>query len=163
VSLRVGTRDMVEIARAPDPTVKRRPPLPSMRQSLAIAAACLGLGCATTDLSEPLGGSVWGSDAADLAVEADGATLRLLASGGCVGSYVDAAIPLTSLSFDLPGTFTQLTGAYPGRTTYPAQVAGTFRGDIMRVTVSVPSLSRVIGPLDLTRGVSHNWSACLYP
>lgn len=137
--------------------------MPSIRQHLHIVAGCLGLGCGTPVQSEPKGSSAWGSGAADLAVRADGATLRLLASGGCVGSYVDAAAPIASLSFDLPGRFTQLTGAYPGKVTYPAQIAGTLRGTLMRVTVTVPSLPLVIGPLDLTRGVSHNWPSCLYP
>jgi hypothetical protein len=121
------------------------------------------LGCGTPVASETAGSTAWGSDAADLAVRADGSTLRLLASGGCVGSYVDAAVPITSLSFDLPGTFTQLTGVFPGRVTHTAQITRTLRGTLMRLTVAVPSLSRVIGPLDLTRGVSHNWPNCQYP
>lgn len=147
-------------------------PMPSTRQFLATAVACLGLGCATPSSTEQHGNSDWGSDAADLSIQPDKAILRLLASGSCVGSYVEVEVPVLSLAFDLTGTYTQLTGAYPGKVTHPAQVSGTFRGDLMRVTVTVPSLSAVIGPLDLTRGVSpldltrgvsHNWTNCLYP
>ncbi len=53
--------------------------------------------------------------------------------------------------------------AYPGSLTYAAHVTGTLTGDRLHVTVTVPSLTTVIGPFDLTRGASHNWTSCLYP
>jgi hypothetical protein len=133
------------------------------RQRLAAAVFCLGLGCGSPVASEQIGNSVWGSDAADLTVRPDSSTLRLLASGGCVGSYVEVGVPMSSPAFDLTGTFTQLIGAYPGRLTYAAHVTGTLTGDHLHVTVTVPSLTTVIGPFDLTRGASHNWMNCLYP
>ena len=127
------------------------------------ATASVAIGCAASNANEPVTNSVWGSNSANLTVQADGANLRFLAAGGCVGSYVDAANLFTSLSIDVPGTFTRLTGAFPGKLTYPAQVTGSMRGDALRLTVSVPALSLLIGPIDLTRGVSHSWPNCLYP
>jgi len=114
-------------------------------------------------MSGPLANSIWGSSVANLTVGPNTSTLRLLASGGCVGSWVNVVSPAVSASFDVAGTYTQLIGAYPGMLTYPARITGSARGTRLTLTVMVPALQLVIDELDLTRGVSHNWPNCLYP
>lgn len=144
---------------------------------LVAAVASAAIGCANADVNAPgakLPGSYngahavsarssWGSDSASLTVTADSANLRLLSSGGCVASYVDAANPFTSVAFVGTGVYTELIGAYPGKLTYPAQITGSRRGAVLTLTVTVPARSLVIGPLDLTRGVAHSWPNCLFP
>ena len=122
----------------------------------------LALMLAACDSTGPDEGSVWGSDAAGLTISQGKATV-LIAAGGCYGSFgeIDQAIP--SGAFTLSGTFTQLTGAYPGRIQYDAQFVGTINGNHMTLTINVPSAQRVVGPFNLTEGVSNTLSACLYP
>ncbi|MFN8580540.1 MAG: hypothetical protein U0163_06105 [Gemmatimonadaceae bacterium] len=131
--------------------------------TLMTLLVCGTLSCGHTDATAAAPGSTWSSDDAVLSVTETGAELRLLASGGCVGSYVSVTGPFLGLSINRTGTFTQLIGAYPGRVTYAAQVSGSFRDTVMRLTVTVPELARVIGPLDLVRGVRHDWPTCAYP
>lgn len=127
---------------------------------LGATAACTAPD-ATTGRS-PLLGS-WGSAQAGLAVTGSGATLQVLASGGCYGSYGTFAAPVAAATFDVTGTWTQLTGAYPGKTQYAARFSGSLAGDRLTLTVAVPSLGGAIGPFVLTRGVTSAWNACLYP
>lgn len=132
-------------------------------RSLLVFAVSCAVSCGGTDVGAPAPGSVWSSDDAALTVTGTGAELRLLAPGGCVGSYVNITGPFLSLAINSDATFTQLIGAYPGHVTYAAQVSGSFRDNMLRLTVTVPEASRVIGPLDLVRGVRHDWPNCLYP
>ena len=133
--------------------------------ALLIVAAAVLAGCssrAPTSAGTPLLG-VWGADAAGLVVTDTGGTLRILAFGSCYGSYADVSRPPSVPSFDLPGTYTQLTGVYPGKVEYAAEVAGSLTGITLVVTVQVPALQQSFSPFALTRGVSNGWTACAYP
>ena len=127
------------------------------------ALALLAGSAACTSTSPDQQPGVWGSDQASLTVAGDSATLRVLASGGCYGSYglIDHRIP--NGAFTLPGTYTQLMGAYPGKVEYVAQYSGTVTGSQLSLTVTVPALQQSFGPFTLTHGVSEEWPACLYP
>jgi hypothetical protein len=122
----------------------------------------LSSGCADATTTLKAGG-IWGSDQASLTITGDTAKLQILASGGCVGSYgeIDQRIP--SGNFSLPGTYTQLIGAYPGKLQYAAQFSGDMLDRAMSITITVPSLQQSVGPFNLKAGVSRTWSACLYP
>ena len=119
-------------------------------QSLPIAA----------DNAAPLG--TWVSDQASLTITDGSATVQVLASG-CVGSYGRIVRPIPAGRFSLPGTYTQLIGAYPGRVEYPAQYAGQWDGDQLTLKITVVSLPEPIGPFDLSSGVQPTWPPCLYP
>ena len=116
--------------------------------------------CASTAPDQP---AVWGSSEATLTIAETGATLRILASGGCYGSYGDIEQPIPSGAFTLSGTYTQLMGAYPGRVQYPAQYIGTVAGRHMTLAITVPALQQHLGPFSLIYGVAQSWPACLYP
>jgi hypothetical protein len=106
---------------------------------------------------------MWGSDQANLTIAGTSATLVILASGGCYGSYGEFAQALPSGAFSIPGTYTQLIGAYPGKVQYTAQFSGTVTHKQIALTVTVPALQRAFGPFALARGVTEEWPACLYP
>jgi hypothetical protein len=105
----------------------------------------------------------WASDQVSLTITDSNANLQLLASGGCFGSYgqIPQAIPLRD--FSIPGTYTQLIGAFPGKVDYPAQYSGQMDGPDLVLTITVATLPLSIGPVHLTAGQKHNWSACRYP
>ena len=110
---------------------------------------------------------VWGSAEASLAVGPNSATLQILSlnlpSGGCYGRYGDISLHVPASRFSLPGTFTQLTGVYPGKTQYSAQYSGFVLGDTLTLSVTVPALQQTLGPFVLVRGVTSSWTPCLYP
>ncbi len=110
---------------------------------------------------------VWGSGSAGLTVTSGSATLDILAStlpdGGCFGSYGEMTRPIPNGAFSLPGTYTQLIGAFPGKVQYAAQYSGFVEGDRMSILVTVPLLGQTFGPFPLTHGVNNAWSPCLYP
>ena len=124
------------------------------RLSLLLAA------CGATG---PGDSSIWGSEQASLTVTESGAVLQVLASGGCYGSYGELSQPIPSGSFTLDGTYTQLTGVYPGQVTYAAQFTGVITRGLMTLTVSVPATQQTLGPFLLTHGEGRTWPACLYP
>ena len=132
---------------------------PSVVLSLTLGAA---LACSNPLPPESLRGT-WVSDSASLTVTDTSATLLLLTSGGCFGSYGQVAQAIFSDRFTLPGTFIQLIGAYPGKLEYAAQFAGQVDGPNLRLTIDVPTLPLALGPLRLTSGVSPGWSPCEYP
>jgi hypothetical protein len=105
----------------------------------------------------------WGSDQVSLTIAGSSATLLILASGGCYGSHGEIDQPVPAGSFTLPGTYTQLTGVYPGSIQYTAQYVGTVTGHHMTLTINIPSLQQTLGPFRLTYGVAKTWPACLYP
>ena len=109
----------------------------------------------------------WGSDTASLTVEPAGAMLKVFgsnfASGGCYGSFGEVPRSIPAGRFDFPGTFVQLTGVYPGRIEYQAEYDGFIDADVMTLTVTVPSIQRVLGPYRLLYGVGNAWTPCLYP
>ena len=127
-----------------------------------IAALSLALGfgaCSTTSPSEP---ARWGSEQALLKVEGGSATLQIF-DGGCYGSFGSITQPIPAGSFDLPGTFTQLMGVFPGSVQYEAQFIGTAAGKRIVLTVTVPGQQRTLGPFNLTYGVGEELQNCLYP
>jgi hypothetical protein len=110
---------------------------------------------------------VWGSDKASLVITKDSATLEILSStlstGGCFGSYGEITQPIPNGPFLIAGTYTQLTGVYPGKIQYTAQWSGAVEGNGLSITITVPALQQAFGPFLLTRGVNNAWSPCLYP
>lgn len=116
--------------------------------------------CSSNSPDQP---GVWGSDQASLTTEGSTGMLRILASGGCYGSYGTFAQRLPGGAFNIPGTYSQLIGAYPGRIDYAAQFSGTMSGQQITLTVSVPDLHQDFGPYTLTRGLNQLWPACAYP
>lgn len=113
---------------------------------------------------------VWGAAQASLAIgnnARNGATLQILSlnlpSGACFGQYGDIISRIPNGRFSLPGTFTQLIGAYPGKIQYPAQYSGIVLGNTLSLTVTVPALHQSFGPYLLVRGVTTSWTPCLYP
>jgi len=110
---------------------------------------------------------VWGSAQASLTIAKDGATLEILSqvlpAGGCFGELGDIFGHFPSGRFVLPGTFTQLIGAYPGKLVYPAEYSGTVLGSTLTLTATVPALHKSFGPYHLVRGVTNKWTPCLYP
>jgi len=106
---------------------------------------------------------VWGSSLASLAITNSGATLQILASGDCYGSYGNIGAPIPRGPFALAGTYTQLIGAYPGMIQYDATFSGSVAGNEMVITVVVPALQESFGPFDLTYGVETSWQPCAYP
>ena len=109
----------------------------------------------------------WGSDQASVTIRGGSASVKVfslgLPPGGCFGSYGDAVGEIPNGRFSLPGTFTQLIGAYPGKIEYPAQFTGVVEGTHMTITITVPALPRVVGPFVLISGVTNAWGPCLYP
>ena len=106
---------------------------------------------------------MWGSEKASLTITKDGATLEILASGGCYGSYGEMTRAIPNGPFSIAGTFTQLMGAYPGKVVYAAQLSGAVEGNRMSIAITVPALPQTFGPFALTEGVKNVWPRCLYP
>jgi hypothetical protein len=110
---------------------------------------------------------VWGSESASLAITKAGATLEGLSlrlpDGGCFGSYGESPQPIPNGPFSIAGTYTQLTGFFPGKIQYAAHYSGFVEGDRLSITITVPALQQSIGPFVLTNGVNNAWSPCLYP
>ena len=127
---------------------------------LALMLACAG--CSGTS---PDSDHVWGSGQASLDVRQDGATLLILADGGCYGSYasIDVHGSIPGGAFSLTGTYSQLTGVFPGHADSPATFTGTQDPLVLTLTIRLQDADRTIGPYRLTRGVHTTWPACLYP
>jgi hypothetical protein len=126
-------------------------------------AAVLASGAAACLATAPEQAGMWGSGQANLTIVDTSATLHILASGGCYGSYGEFDHLPPSGAFSIPGTYTQLIGAYPGKVQYAAEFSGTVGANQLSVTVTVPPLQEVLGPFTLARGASTMWPACLYP
>ncbi len=129
--------------------------------SIGLAPAC-STGMPTGSDTSALAGR-WGSDEASLTIAKGGATLQILASGGCFGSYGEMNAPIPTGQFTQPGTYTQLTGAAPGKIQYAAQFFGSVAGDMMSIQVGVPALQQSFGPFHLMHGIETSWVACMYP
>jgi len=116
---------------------------------------------------EVLPPGVWGSDKASVKIKSGGATVEIfslaLPPSGCFGSYGDIVQEIPNGHFSLPGTYTQLTGAYPGKIQYPAQFSGFVEGTEMTITITVGGVPQVLGPFVLKYGVTNAWDPCLYP
>jgi hypothetical protein len=126
---------------------------------VSLELAVGSVACTSTSADQP---RVWGSDQASLTIADSAATVHILASGGCYGSYGEIQqIPVGV--FAIPGTYTQLIGAYPGKIQYAAQYSGTIVGQRMSLTITVAALQRAFGPYSLASGVIEGWPACLYP
>jgi hypothetical protein len=129
---------------------------------LTIASA-LVVGVASCTATAPTHPEMWGSDQASLTTDGTSADVVILASGGCYGSYGDFAQLPPHGAFSIGGTYTQLTGVYPGKVQYPAQFSGTVQRRQLTLTITVPALQGTIGPFTLAEGVTREWPACLYP
>lgn len=109
----------------------------------------------------------WGSAEASLSVGPAGAKLEILSlnlpTGACFGMTGEIGQKIPGGQFSLPGIFTQLIGAYPGRIDYAAQYSGVVAGNTMSLTVMIPALELTFGPYVLVRGVTNSWTPCLYP
>ncbi len=110
---------------------------------------------------------IWGSAEASLAVGPAGAKLEILSlnlpTGACFGMTGEIGQKISGGQFSLPGIFTQLIGAYPGRIDYAAQYSGVVAGNTISLTVTIPALELTFGPYVLVRGVTNSWTPCLYP
>jgi hypothetical protein len=109
----------------------------------------------------------WGSAQASLSIAKDGATLEILSqvlpAGACFGQLGDIFGHIPYGRFVLPGSFTQLIGAFPGKIVYPAEYLGSVLGNTLSLTATVPALHKSFGPYHLVRGVTNKWTPCLYP
>jgi hypothetical protein len=117
---------------------------------------------------KPLPPGVWGSAEASLTIREGGATLEILSepfspTGACFGRYGDVGPKIPNGRFFLPGTYTQLMGAYPGKIDYRAQYSGVVVGNTLSISIEVPGLQQSFGPFVLVQGVSSSWTPCLYP
>jgi hypothetical protein len=136
--------------------------MPRIGRTSRVAAVLL-LGAAACSSTDPGQSGIWGSAEASLTIEPAEATLQILASGGCYGSYGVIAAPVPAANFSLAGTYTQLTGVYPGHVDHAARFDGTVAGSRMTLTITVAEPPLTIGPFELTHGVNQTWPACLYP
>src|SRR5437867_13324004 len=116
--------------------------------SFTLELACSGSSVPTAaDTTGPRG--IWASDQVSLAITDSDATVQILASGGCVGSYGKIMHPIPAGRFSLAGTYTQLIGAYPGHLDYAAQYAGLVDGNHLTLTITVATLPQPFGPFQL--------------
>lgn len=127
---------------------------------IGIALACSER--LSTSTNESVQRGMWGSNKASLTIKDSSATLQIL-DGNCYGAYGQIDQPFVTGHFDLPGTYTQLMGVYPGKVQYPAQYSGTVVGNQLSMTVTVPALQVTFGPFNLTFGMNSAWTPCLYP
>ena len=136
---------------------------------LCLFSVSFGLTLACSDQSLPIATDnatpqgTWVSDQASLTITDRGTTIQVLASGGCVGSYGQVLQPIPTGRFSLPGTYTQLMGAYPGRVEYAAQYAGQWDGNQLTLKITVVTLPQPVGPFHLSSGMEPTWPPCLYP
>ncbi|HEV8190858.1 MAG TPA: hypothetical protein VGP82_05155 [Ktedonobacterales bacterium] len=137
--------------------------MPESTIRLAMGALVLALSSAACASTGPDQGAVWGSNQVSLTIAERTTTLQLLAADGCYGSYGEIDQPIPSGTFSLAGTYTQLTGVYPGSVQYPAEYDGAIAGRHLTLTIKVPALHQVLGPFSLTQGMAKTWPACLYP
>jgi hypothetical protein len=126
-------------------------------------AATIAVMLSACSPTSPDATGVWGSSKASLIVSVDGAVLQILASGGCYGSYGELPVPIPSGAFELSGTYSQITGVYPGHVSYAAVFSGVRHPYDLSITVTVPDIARSFGPFTLSRDVRRTWPACLYP
>lgn len=137
--------------------------MPGFKLGSVVAPVVVSLALAACGATGPDASQVWGSDQAGLRVSDTGATIQILASGGCYGSYGEINQPIPSGNFSLSGTYTQLTGAAPGSVQYPAQYNGSISGAQMTITITIAAPPLVVGPFHLAQGVSRVWPACMFP
>ena|SRR5258706_281193 len=109
--------------------------------------------------------SVWGSGQAGLTIDQNKVTLQIAASSGncysASGEIEGGTVPTGT--FRRSGTYTELTGEFPGGHQYAAEYTGTVAGNQMTLSISVPALQKTVGPFSLTSGVKKTWPACQFP
>jgi hypothetical protein len=153
------------------PTSPEKAGSPASSKSVEASAAGADLPSRNTRVVAPRGAKlspgVWGSDKASVTIKGGSATVEIfagaMAPNGCFGSYGDIAQEIPNGHFSLPGTYTQLTGVYPGKIQYSAQFSGFVDGTGMTITITVQGLPQVLGPFALRSGVTNAWGPCLYP
>jgi hypothetical protein len=104
----------------------------------------------------------WRSSVAHLEIGVNG-TLIQFRDGDCYGSSGASSAPVRAGDFVLDGVFTQLMGIAPGRIDYPATFTGNATTGRIVITMTVPALSRTVGPLTLNPGTGTSLNACPYP
>lgn len=129
--------------------------------SAGVIAACSDRPPVAPGGSLPRG--TWASDVTSLTIQDTSAILKVATSAACYGSYGEVDQPIPAPTFDVPGTYHQLTGAYPGQITYAARLSGAVQGQHLSITITVPALQQAYGPYGLTFGLNQTWNACLYP
>ena len=153
------------------PTSPQKAAIAALGRGVDVPTARTDRGSRNTRVVSPRAGvlppGVWGSEKASLMTKGASATVEIfslaLPPSGCFGSYGDIAQEIPNGHFSLPGTYTQLTGAYPGKMEYPAQFSGFVEGTAMTITITVSGLPQVLGPFVLTNGVTNAWEPCHYP
>ncbi|MGH7582864.1 MAG: hypothetical protein ACREL5_06555 [Gemmatimonadales bacterium] len=129
-----------------------------MLGAFVVLAGCSG----DTSSDHALATGTWASAQAALTVSDTGAVLLIKASPDCYGSLATTSEPITGTAFSVRGTYSQLTGAYPGHVDYSAILTGTVGDNEVSVAVAVAGLQQTFGPYALTQR-SGGWSACAYP
>src|SRR4051794_24761163 len=83
---------------------------------------CVACGAAAPDRTTATDrDTAWGSDEASVVTVGNKTAIQVLAAGGCYGAYGAIDQVITPGAFKLPGTYTQLMGAYPGHVEYAAE------------------------------------------
>jgi hypothetical protein len=132
-----------------------------MRQPLALLAAGLLLGCATTAPGGPLTGS-WGGEHVGLTLDPGGGRLDY----DCAAGTIDE--PLVAVhdgSFAANGRHTPGMGGPEQidrpRPSYPARYTGTVGRGTMTLRVWIPSQNLTLGPYRLRRDIRPQLLRCL--
>ena len=126
-----------------------------------VVFSTLVLACNSSTSPRP--GEVWGSEQASLTIQDGSTTLRIFNGENCYGQFGVIPEPLASSTFDVDGTFVQVTGFAPGHVDYAAHFTGGIVGALLTITIEVPALHQHLGPYVLTRNVKTDRDQCLYP
>ena len=131
-----------------------------MRRSL-VSIALLGVvACMDPELPAPVVGE-WGGEHLGLVATVQGAELEF----DCASGRTDAIVPDASGRFSVAGVH------FPGHggpiredeetVGIPARFDGMVRGDLMTISVTLPSWATELGPYTLIRGASPHVFKCL--
>lgn len=137
-----------------------RSSLPAILSAVCVIAACGNTPTGPTDL---VATGVWGSDQVRFTVMPTGATIE----SGCDSGRIETQlIPDRTGRFSAAGTYAFGTGGPtrlgdPPAKAHSARYDGTIDGRTMRLTVSLPELSRTLGPFQLTLGRENLLERCL--
>ena len=125
-----------------------------------VLTACGGTPIEPTDIV-PAG--VWGSDQLLLTVSATSASIE----SGCDSGRIEGSItPDRSGRFSVSGTYAFGRGGPiqqgdPPPRAHTARYDGTIRDQAMQLTISLPELSRMLGPFELSFGRQNLRDRCL--
>jgi hypothetical protein len=104
----------------------------------------------------------WGGDQAGLTISREGGTVQIFCAFGAIDQPVVAD---SNGRFDVAGTFTPMSGAFPvgGLPKYRARYSGTTDGRTMTLHIDVPDLRFSGGPFTLVHGVPSSLTPCMLP